>query len=57
MVLDQEAAAGPLTRSALVSLMHEAQGKPVISGLLSLGLAQSGDHGFRFRQGHGILGA
>ena len=34
MVLDQEAAAGPLTRSALVSLMHEAQGKPVVNYLM-----------------------
>lgn len=34
MVLDGEPAQEPLTRSALVSLLHEAQGKPVVNYLM-----------------------
>lgn len=35
MVLDQEAASEPLTRSSLISLLHEAQGKPVVNFLMN----------------------
>ena len=35
MVLDQAPASEPLTRSALVSLLHTAQGKPVVNYLMN----------------------
>ena len=35
MLLDREAASEPLTRSALIGLLHEAQGKPVVNFLMN----------------------
>lgn len=35
MVLDQETASEPLTRAALISLIYEAQGKPVVNYAMS----------------------
>lgn len=35
MVLDREIPSAPLTRSALVGLLHEAQGKPVVNYLMN----------------------